>query len=423
MNLFFYNFVFSLFLPFIAGRIFFKSLRDSDYRKHFSNRLGIYNNKDNLKEVVWFHAVSLGEVISSQKIVKKILKENNVILSVTTPTGLREANKIFGEDVKVVYAPWDFQWFVSNFFRTYEPKSLILFETEIWPNIISVASNRKIPIILSNGRMSESSFQRYKKFNFFSKQIFRKITYAFVQSAAHKKRFIMLGIDSYKISNVGSVKFDIEINTHPEINKDDNKIILAASTHKHEDELIINAYMKLIEEFKEIKLIIVPRHPDRSESISNLLDEYKLASSIYDYVPNEFTENEVTVIKATGLLNKLYSQSTIAFVGGSLFKEYGGHNIIEPASQGCPFIIGPFMKNFYDIVEEFSNYDACIQIQDEKELVNAFKALLNSDKLRHDMSERAAEVCLKNQGSLNEQCNTILKIIRGDKIEISNSNN
>ena len=224
--------------------------------------------------------------------------------------------------------------------------------------------------------MSESTFQRYKNFNFFSKQNFRKITHAFVQSEAHKKRFIMLGIDSYKISNVGSVKFDIEINTHPEINKDDNKIILAASTHKHEDELIINAYMKLIEEFKEIKLIIVPRHPDRSESISNLLDEYKLASSIYDYVPNEFTENEVTVIKATGLLNKLYSQSTIAFVGGSLFKEYGGHNIIEPASQGCPFIIGPFMKNFYDIVEEFSNYDACIQIQDEKELLNAFKPFL-----------------------------------------------
>jgi 3-deoxy-D-manno-octulosonic-acid transferase len=154
-----------------------------------------------------------------------------------------------------------------------------------------------------------------------------------------------------------------------------------------------------------------------------LLTNSKLKSLLCKEIPQNFSTNNVHVIKATGLLKELYSIATISFVGGSLFKEYGGHNIIEPASQRCPFIVGPFMKNFSDIINEFKNQDACIQIKNEKELFNAFQTLLNDDELRDDMSTRAAEVCLKSQGSLQEQCNTILKIIRGDKIEISNSNN
>ena len=410
-------------LPFMVGRILLKSMKDSDYKKHFLNRFGIYENAHNLKDIVWFHAVSLGEVISSKKIVKTIAKENNVVLSVTTPTGLREAKKIFGLDIEIVYAPWDLKWFISNYFKTYKPKSLILFETEIWPNMITQSFKNKIPIILSNGRMSDSSYNRYKKFNFLSNKVFQKITHAFVQSEAHKERFNLLGIDNHKISNTGSVKFDVEINQNPLRNTIGNKILLAASTHKKEDEIVIKSYIQLLEENEDLKLIIVPRHPDRAELIQSLLDNFKLDSTLCKEIPQDFSNNNVYVIKATGLLKKLYSIATLSYVGGSLFKEYGGHNIIEPASQRCPFIVGPFMKNFLDIVNDFKNHDACIQIQNEKELFNAFQTLLSDDELRDDMSTRAAEVCLRSQGSLQEQCNTILKIIRGDKVEISNSNN
>ena len=410
-------------LPFMVGRILLKSMKDSDYKKHFLNRFGIYENAHNLKDIVWFHAVSLGEVISSKKIVKTIAKNNNVVLSVTTPTGLREAKKIFGLDIEIVYAPWDLKWFISNYFKTYKPKSLILFETEIWPNMITQSFKNKIPIILSNGRMSESSFKRYKKFNFLSNTVFQKITHAFVQSEAHKERFNLLGIHNHKISNTGSVKFDVEIKQNPLRNTIGNKILLAASTHKKEDEIVIKSYIQLLEENEDLKLIIVPRHPDRAELIQSLLDNFKLDSTLCKEIPQDFSNNNVYVIKATGLLKKLYSIATLSYVGGSLFKEYGGHNIIEPASQRCPFIVGPFMKNFLDIVNDFKNHDACIQIQNEKELFNAFQTLLSDDELRDDMSTRAAEVCLRSQGSLQEQCNTILKIIRGDKVEISNSNN
>lgn len=422
MNLFLYNFVMFLSLPLMIARILLKSIKDPDYKKHFLHRFGIYKNTRNLKHIVWFHAVSLGEVISSQNLVKIIAKEHNVVLSVTTPTGLREARKIFGLDIEIIYAPWDLKWFVSNYFKAYKPKSLILFETEIWPNMITQSFKNKIPVILSNGRMSESSFKSYKKFNFLSKKVFQKISYAFVQSEAHKKRFSILGIDNQRIINVGSIKFDVEINQNPSRNTIENKILLAASTHKNEDEIVINSYVKLLTHYKDLKLIIIPRHPDRADSIQRLLTNFKLKSLLCKEIPQNFSNDNVYVIKATGFLKELYSIATISFIGGSLFKELGGHNIIEPASQRCPFIIGPFMKNFLEIVNEFKNQDACIQIQNEKELFNAFKTLLNDDELRDDMSTRAAEVCIRSQGSLQKQCNTILKVIRGDKVEISNSN-
>ncbi len=163
----------------------------------------------------------------------------------------------------------------------------------------------------------------------------------------------------------------------------------------------------------DIQLIIVPRHPERSESIKDLLAKHNLDSTIYTKVPTE-AEDRVIIINAIGILKDLYSISTVSFIGGSLFREYGGHNIIEPSSQRCPFIVGPYMKNFEDILTLFNNENACIQLKSKKDLYNAFKTLLNDDNLRDDMSERAVKICINGKGSTKEQCTNILKIIRGD---------
>jgi len=421
MNLFLYNFAMFLLLPFIAIRILFKSLRDKDYRANFSNRFGLYKNKSEINDAVWFHAVSLGEVIASQRIVKTISEEYDVVLSVSTPTGLREAKKIFESNIEIVYAPWDFSILVSNFYKTYKPIALILFETEIWPNMIDKAFNKKLPIVLCNGRMSDSSHRRYRGLKSLSQKTLNKISFLFVQSNSHLERFHSLGLPKSKIKNVGSVKFDIDVlDIKDNVN---NQIILAASTHKKEDELITQAYKELKNEIHDLKLIIAPRHPERAETIKTSIAKMNMKSTIYTSLPSEINDNEIAIVSATGLLKDLYSISTIAFVGGSLFKEYGGHNIIESAAQRCPFVVGPYMKNFEDILENFIQNKGCIQINNKKDLVNAFKALLNDEQLRDDMSTRAAEVCMKSKGSSQEQCTTILKIIRGDKIEISNSNN
>ena len=227
-----------------------------------------------------------------------------------------------------------------------------------------------------------------------------------------------------KIQNVGSVKFDIDIlNNKENYNYLNEEIILAASTHKKEDEIIVQAFRELKNEIHNLKLIIAPRHPERTKSIQAYISKMNLNSKIFTSVPKELNNIEIAIINATGLLKDLYSISTIAFVWGSLLKQYGGHNIIESAAQRCPFVVGPYMKNFEDILEKFKKIKGCIQVNSKKDLVNAFKTLLSDKQLRDDMSTKAVEVCMESQGSSAEQCTTILKIIRGDKIEISNSNN
>ena len=341
MRLFLYNFLLFLVIPIMGARILLKSLRDKDYRSHFLNRLGIYKNSHDHKKVVWFHAVSLGEVISSKSIIDQISEKYTLILSVSTPTGLREAKKLFGSKVEVVYAPWDFILCVKGFFRSFEPIALILFETEIWPSFIEVASSKKIPIILSNGRMSESSFKRYKIFKYFVKNIIQKITIVLAQSEEHKMRFNKLGASLEKVKQVGSVKFDLNINFENESLKIKNKnLIFAASTHKGEDELIIDAYRKLKIDLPDIRLVIAPRHPDRATNILKIADSKRLPTSIYSFMPDDLEKDEIIIISATGLMKEIYSLSSVTLVGGSLLKNYGGHNIIEAAAEKCAFIVG-----------------------------------------------------------------------------------
>ena len=411
MRLFLYNFLLFLVIPIMGIRILLKSLKDKDYRSHFLNRLGIYKNSHDHKKVVWFHAVSLGEVISSKSIIDQISEKYTLILSVSTPTGLREAKKLFGNKVEVVYAPWDFILCVKGFFRSFEPIALILFETEIWPSFIEVASSKKIPIILSNGRMSESSFNRYKIFKSFVKNIIQKITIVLAQSEEHKMRFNKLGASLEKVKQVGSVKFDLNINFENESLKIKNKnLIFAASTHKGEDELIIDAYRKLKIDLPDIRLVITPRHPERATNILKIADSKRLPASIHSFMPDDLEKDEIIIISATGVMKEIYSLSSVTLVGGSLLKNYGGHNIIEAAAEKCAFIVGPYMKNFEDVLAEFLKNGSCIQLNNDLEIFKAFKDLLTNDELRDDMVIRALDVCINNTGSTKKQYLSLIHI-------------
>ena len=412
MRLFFYNCIILILLPILIIRLIFKNLQDKDYLKNFTNRLGFYKIKS-YQNIIWFHAVSLGEVISSQKIVKKLLEDNKVILSVSTPTGLREAKKIYGQNLLVVYAPWDFSIFVKSFLNKFRPKALILFETEIWPSMIHACWKNNIPVILSNARLSESSYKKYEFINVFINSTLNKLSLILAQSHEHASRFKALGINNDIIFKVGSTKFDLESDN--EFATSDANLchdfILAASTHKGEDELIISSYLKLKEEFKDLKLVLVPRHPERANTIKDILKSKNMNSEISSDIKFNLNKHDVVVINATGLLNILYKRAKVSFIGGSLFSKYGGHNIIEPAFNKSPFIVGPHMKNFEDVLSLFLKKDACIQLKSPVQLHDAFKKLLNNDELRTHMIDNAIRVVSENKGSSNQQYKYIKHLI------------
>ena len=409
MKIFLYNSFILILLPVIITRIFFKSIKDKDYIRNFFNRFGIY--KTNLsKEFLWFHAVSLGEVIGSKSILKNLIKDHSVVLSVSTPTGFREAKKIYKNDIEIVFAPWDFYLFILLFIKKFKPKALILFETEIWPTIIFMLNSRKIPIILSNARLSESSYKNYSFLKFFFRDIFKMLTLVLAQAESDKLRFEKMGIPNKKLKTVGSVKFDSETIKFQNTQLDE-KFILATSTHEGEEQILIDSFENLQNEFPDMKLVLVPRHPERCSSVAKLFLKKDISYEIFENIPQDFKNKDAFIIKSTGVLNQLYSISQISFVGGSLIDKYGGHNIIEPAANECSFIVGPYMKNFEGIIDLFIEKNACIVANSSKELTNAFASLLKNNELRQNMIHNALSVVEENKGASNKQLRLISELL------------
>ena len=417
MKLFLYNLLFLILIPFFVIRVIFKSIFDSDYRINFLQRFGILNKNLNFNsnnKIIWFHAVSLGEVIGSQRIVKALSKEANIFLTVSTPTGLRKAKEIFKKDnIEISYAPWDFYIFALTFINDIKPNLIVIFETEIWPSIINIVSKKDIPIILSNGRISKKSYNSYKRFNYLVNNSFNKLSLVLAQSDSHKSRFQALGVKKEAIQTSGSVKFDITASSShyfPEIDSfTKNKYILAASTHKGEDKTVLAAYKTVLDSFPDIRLVIVPRHPERSAEVNNLAKKYSLQTSIETKQID--SNSQVLIVNSIGKLPYLYQSAEAAFVGGSLIPR-GGHNIIEPAFLGCPFIIGPHMFNFESIADEFINSGSCKVATDEKSLSTEFINILSSNDNALSMIRSANDIIDRNKGSLEKQVSAIIQILK-----------
>ena len=410
MKLVIYNLLILILIPVFSLRILLKSFTDPDYRSHFANRLGygLKNFRQKNKKIIWFHAVSLGEVIGSEPLINKLAEHFEIVITTTTPTGLRKAKEIFPEEIVINYAPWDLALIVNRFLNFYKPDAILIFETEIWPSMIGCAFHKSIPLYLVNGRLSHKSFQAYAISSWLLKNTLKQITYSFVQTSKHKERFLELGIEENCIEVAGSVKFDI-------CNTDTNPIkadpfILGASTHPGEEEILLKAYKRL--QVKEgIKLFLCPRHIDRAGEIVKQAATMGFKVKLYSDIDIE--DFDVCIIDSTGLLSSFYASSLMSFVGGSLVPR-GGHNLIEPAALGSPIIIGPHTFNFEDIVNQFLHDQACIQVSSEDELLTAMELFIEDVKSAEEFARRAKEVVERNKGSTEVQASYIIRQI-GEK--------
>ncbi len=404
MKLAIYNFFILIFIPIFVLRIVLKSTADSDYRKFFFNRFG-YSLKrfpSNKKKIIWFHAVSLGEVIGSHGLIKKLSKKFDIVLTTSTPTGLRKARDIYSKNIVIHYAPWDFIFIINRFVNFYKPQAILVFETELWPTMISVANKRNIPLYLMNGRLSERSYQKYALFSWFFSEFLQSITFLFVQTSAHKERFLKLGIKEERIEIAGSVKFDI--NRKDIQPKNISKFILAASTHPGEEEKLLNAYDNFSAK-KDFKFFICPRHEERAEGIAQKAISMGFKVILFSDIREE--PYEVCIINNTGFLSEFYASASMAFVGGSLVPR-GGHNLIEPAVLGAPIIVGPFTFNFEDIVQEFLNNQACVIVSNQAQLLDAMEFFARDKEQADQYVHRAKEVVEKNKGSTEVQASYII---------------
>ena len=404
MKLAIYNFFILIFIPIFVLRIIFKSTADSGYRKFFFNRLGFGLERfpSNEKKIIWFHAVSLGEVIGSQGLIEKLSQHFDIVLTTSTPTGLRKAKDIYSKNIVVHYAPWDLIFIINRFINFYKPHAILVFETELWPTMISMANKKSIPLYLMNGRLSEKSYQRYASWSWLFSEVLQRITFLFVQTSAHKERFLKLGIKEDRIEIAGSVKFDIALkDIQP---KNISKFILAASTHTGEEEKLLKAYDDFSAK-EDFKLFICPRHEERAEGIVQKAISMGFKVTLFSELREE--PYEVCIINSTGFLSEFYASASMAFIGGSLVAR-GGHNLIEPAVLGAPIIVGPHTFNFEDIVQEFLNNQACVRVSNQAELLDAIEFFARDREQADKYAQRAKEVVKKNKGSTEVQASYII---------------
>ena len=415
--IFLYNFAFLLFAIFSLPRFLSKAKQAEDGRRLYRERLGIFSEEWRRKlvgkKVIWLHAVSVGEVLAVKKFIELFLErspEYHFVLTTVTPTGQKIARQqMEGEKVTVCYFPFDWTPAVRSFFKALGPECLLLAETEIWPNVLMEAARAHVPVGVLNARLSPASAGRYARFSFFFEPLFRQLKFVLTQTKEDASRFEGLGTDSTRIHVLGNMKFDnvsldlADVGRVSALRQEwlfhsDDLILIAGSTHQGEEEILKRVYHLLLGSFPELKLVIAPRHIERSESIARRLRKSGLSVRFSYPKQSEGKTRQVLILNQLGLLKQLYALADVVFMGGSLVR-HGGQNPIEPASYKRAIVHGPYVFNFEKIYQLFDQEGASLQVRDEDQLAFALKRLLGHQSERTNLGESAFAALQKLQGA------------------------
>ncbi|OGX11485.1 MAG: hypothetical protein A2351_04440 [Omnitrophica bacterium RIFOXYB12_FULL_50_7] len=375
------------------------------------------------KKIVWLHAVSVGEVMAVEKFIHEWLAsapEYELLLTTVTPTGQRIAKKFAGERVHVCYFPFDLTPVVKRFLDLFKPVCLLLVETEIWPNLLTEAKGRNIPVGVINARLSERSFKRYKIVPWLLKPLWGKLDFVLAQSEEDAVRFRKLGVAEESVRDMGNMKFDQEAGS-AESGVDaqglrqawgytsGDLVWIAGSTHPGEEEMLMVAFKTLRERFPTLKLILAPRHIERSRGLLKQLEKYgfDMVSSLEKKGPAP----AVLVLDQLGVLKNLYGIADLVFMGGSLVP-HGGQNPIEPARFSKAILHGPHVFNFHKIYHQLDRDGGALGISAPDELSSAAAEFLASESRRHEVGQKAFQIVNRLRGASKRQAGWILTFLR-----------
>ncbi|MFA7184652.1 MAG: 3-deoxy-D-manno-octulosonic acid transferase [Victivallales bacterium] len=413
---FIYNLIFPLaFVFFIPGMIV-KLIRRPGYKKTFMERFAVFSaeRKKRLAEyhgAVWVHSVSVGEAVIATALVEKWLKaypERKFVLSTTTTTGQELARKKVPEGVEVIYCPIDFIFFVRKALRLFQPSMLVIFETEIWPNMIVEAKKSGAKVALVNARMSDRSARGYYRWRGFFRPVLNKFDLIGVQTRQDLERFTAVA-PAANIQVTHNMKFDQQV---PEgfspvdlsayFGAGEHQILLAASTHPGEEKLIASVFSGLRNEFPGLRLVIVPRHAERGGEIARILSELQL--SFRRRSEDDGSENndvDVLLADTTGEMLAFMDAADLVIMGKSLAGHNEGHNIIEPALLGKAIVCGNELRNFRFILDFFKDNNALVTIDCDEQLTDVLRELFSDEKRRKKLGLKAQQVIAVQRGAID----------------------
>lgn len=366
------------------------------YQKSFLARLGFGYPiiQKGSHPLIWIHAVSVGEtkaIVALARRLKASYPHVKIVISSTTETGHQEAKRVLSFVDWQVYLPFDFTWIVKKIVRQAKPDLVILSETDFWYNFLRISKEQGALLAIVNGKVSERSLDRLKKVDFFSKRLFGLIDLFCVQNNAYKERFLQVGIPADKLVVTGNIKFDDDYPTLPpnEIQvwrsrlgiSPKQPVLTIGSTHHPEEKLFLDILANIWKEIPNLKVILVPRHPERFKEVASLLEKEGVTFVRFSDIAERRGTEKVILIDAMGLLRMCYQLSDLALVAGSYNPKIGGHNILEPSWYGLPVLFGPYMHTQPELVELVKDYAAGWQL-DATQLQEKIMQLIKDDAER-----------------------------------------
>ena len=389
-------------------RLYWRGIKAPLYRQRWLERLGFYKTKS-LQNLVWFHAVSVGEAEAAFPLIKMMQSQyptQHFLVTTTTPTGSARVQAVLGDSVEHVYLPYDLQMIVARFLRHFQPKIAVIMEKEIWPNLFAACAAEQIPLFVINARLSAKSAKAYKKIPALIKPALACIQQIATQTDDDQQRFIEIGANPQQVAVLGNIKFDLSIEPVTITNglalKQNNFagrfVWIIASTHQGEEEILLALYPALKAQIKNLLLMIAPRHPERFDTVKKLCEKQSL--SVVMRSENRLVDGscDVYLADSIGELKMLYAAADIAFVGGSLVA-VGGHNVLEPAAVGVPVLFGPQMFNFQEIAEQMLKAGAAVQCDDDLAIAKAVLQVHEDHAFRQSLSINAKSFVEQNQGA------------------------
>ncbi|HEX2330372.1 MAG TPA: 3-deoxy-D-manno-octulosonic acid transferase [Candidatus Angelobacter sp.] len=385
-------------------------LRLGKYRAGLRERLGSVParlNRNSAEPAVWIHAVSVGEVLATSRLVSEfraLYPARNVFVSTTTATGQQLARERFGEDA-VFYMPLDFGFALKAYLAALKPSLLVLAETEFWPNLLHHAAERGIKVAVVNARISDRSFPRYRRFRWFFSPVLRPVSLFLAQTKLDAERLCAIGAPAQRVHVSGNLKFDVRQATESPLVRDlrtvipaGTSVIVCGSTTEGEEELVLAAFEQVQRQFPAAILILAPRHPERFNKVADLISARGLKFlRRSNWTSSAPVPSSVFLLDTVGELASVYSLADIAFVGGSLVP-LGGHNILEPAQFGVPVLTGPHTFNFREIVNIFTSGGG-LTVVNAEQLGPELIRLLHDSAARKQLGAAAKRLFLENTGA------------------------
>ena len=385
------------------------------YLPGWREKLGKFNAPDLGDKVIMYHGVSVGEVIALENLIKKTKEtfpDYKIVVTTGTKTGQEIAHKKYDNIADfITYFPFDITICVELFLKKINPTVVLIAETELWPTFASYCKMKNIPLFVINGRISDSTFKSYKFLKGFFKELFKNYTEILTQSEEDRQKFIEIGAPAEKTQVMKNLKFDVKrIDSDIEIGKGANRIIIAGSTHKGEDEIILEAFTKLKQQFSDIKLLLAPRHLTRVNNVKDLTEKTGLKYG-FRSKNDTFTDNDIIILDTLGELSRMYQICDFAFIGGS-FNKTGGHNPLEAVVYDKPVISGPSIHNFRDIYWILSRSKAGKVVKTPKELTDDMYKLLADNEFYSQSCEDCKTDFNSQQGAMEFVINKLKETIK-----------